>query len=243
MAPLAQGHPPALAPAPARPRSHTRARTGPGQGQWRWMWQWGSVASKVAGGKHPHSQPRLHSPPRPCRRRQFTRSRWCQPVGWRGQHYSIVLIKLLVTTIFLCELENIRLADAADFAVPALPLAPASLPVHRAILSCADLHTLFSKLEPCSTLVSAIPLSSVDLAKAALNDELAELWKWSYMESGLLLKIHAGQNGNLCRVCTSINEFEHWFHFHYCSLAEHIPGWIHHSPSSVLHSVQSSCRV
>ncbi len=128
--------------------------------------------------------------------------------------YSLIILEKTVLlncahqtigdNIVLCKLENIGLAHAADSAVSAQPLAPASLPVHRDILSCAYLQTLFSKLEPCSTSESALPLSSVVLA--ALNDGLAEIWKWSNMESELLLKIHAGQNGNLC---TSINEFEH----------------------------------
>jgi hypothetical protein len=48
---------------------------------------------------------------------------------WRVHH-------TIRDTIVLCELENIRLADAVDSAGSALLLAPASLPERRESLSC-----------------------------------------------------------------------------------------------------------
>jgi hypothetical protein len=138
--------------------------------------------------------------------------------------------------IVLCELENIRLADAVDSAGSASILAPATLPACSEILSCADLQMLFSDME--STYKSDLPLSSAVLA--ALDDGLAERWKWSYMESQLLSKIHAGRNGDLG---TSFDEFERWYHFDYGSFAEHIPGRIPRSPSRLLESAQGSCPV
>ncbi len=139
--------------------------------------------------------------------------------------------------IVLCELENIRLADV-DSASSAPPLAPASLPERRESLSCTDLQRLFSQLDPCSTFESALRLSSAVLA--ALNDGIAEQWHGSFMESELLSKIHAGRNGDLG---TSFDDFERWYHFDYCSFAEHIHGRIPRSPSRLLVSVQGSGRV
>jgi hypothetical protein len=135
--------------------------------------------------------------------------------------------------IVLCELENIRPADAVDSAGSASILAPAILPACSEISSCADLQMLFSNME--STSESDLPLSSAVLA--ALNDGLAERWKWSYI---VLSKIHAGRNGDLG---ASFDEFERWYHFDYGSFAEHIPGRIPRSPSRLLQSAQGTCRV
>ena len=87
----------------------------------------------------------------------------------------------LCDNIVLCELENIRLADAVNSAGSALPLVPASLPERKERSLCTDLQPLFSQLDPCSTFESALPLSSAVLA--VLNDGTAERWHWSMMES------------------------------------------------------------
>ncbi len=118
---------------------------------------------------------------------------------------------------------------------PLLLLPSSSLPES---LSCTDLQTLFSQLDPCSTFESAIPLNSAVLA--TLINMIAERWHWSFMESELLSKIHAGRNGDLG---TSFDEFERWYHLDYDSFAEHIPGRISRSPSRLLLSVQGSGRV
>ncbi len=91
---------------------------------------------------------------------------------------------------------------------------------------------LFSDME--STYKSDLPLSSAVLA--ALNDGLAERWKWSYIESQLLSKIHAGRNGDLG---TSFDEFERWYHFDYGSFAG-----IPRSPSHFLNlpKVPAGCK-
>ena len=140
--------------------------------------------------------------------------------------------------IVLCELDNKRLADAVDSARSAPPLAPASLPERSESLSCQDLQSLFSQLDASSTFEFALPLSSAVIA--ALDDGIAERWQWSFMESELLSKIHAGRNGD---PGDGFAEFERWYHFDYGSFAEHIPGRIPRSPSRLLHSVPGSGRV
>ena len=63
----------------------------------------------------------------------------------------------LCNNILVCELENIRLADAYDG--PAPPHIPVPLPKHGAILSREDLLALFSEVrDPARNLT---PLSAV----------------------------------------------------------------------------------
>ena len=134
--------------------------------------------------------------------------------------------------ILVCELENIRLADAVVDGGSAPSHISAPLPEHGTILSREDLQALFSEVRDsdeadiCST--SAIPLSSAVLA--ALTDGLAERWHWSCVECNLLSKIHAGRKGPLGN---SFDEFERWYHFDYGSVAGHIPGRIPRSPSAL----------
>jgi hypothetical protein len=116
-----------------------------------------------------------------------------------------------------------------DSARSAPPPAPASLPERRESLSCQDLQTLFSQLDASSTFEFALPLSSALIA--VLDDGIAERWQWSFMESKLLSKIHAGRNGD---PSGSFAEFERWYNFDYGSFAEHIPGRIPRSPSRLV---------
>lgn len=137
------------------------------------------------------------------------------------------------SNILVCELENIRLADAnTDDGSPHISV---PLPEHSAILSREDLQALFSEVkdkdeaEICSTSASYNPLSSAVLA--TLADGIAERWHWSYTECELLSKIHAGRNGALG---DNVDEFERWYHFDYGSVAGHIPGRIPRSPSALV---------
>ncbi len=155
------------------------------------------------------------------------------------QTVSLICVHQTVRdNLALCELDNKRLADAVDSAGSAPLLAPASLPERRESLSCQDLQTLFSQQDTSSTFESALPLRSAVIA--ALDDETAERWHWSFMESELLSKIHAGRNGN---PGNGFDEFERWYHFDYGSFAEHIPGRISRSQSRLLFSVPGSGRV
>jgi len=137
--------------------------------------------------------------------------------------------------ILVCELENIRLADATDGSAPPHISVPLPAGEHCAILSREDLQALFSEVrdkdeaEICSTSSSDNPLSSAVLA--TLADGIAERWHWSYAECELLSKIHAGRNGALG---DSFDEFERWYYFDYGSVAGHIPGRIPRSPSALV---------